>query len=235
MMNFREKLEKSSSESGKLFGKLKTLSCGVLQSNLPPGRKRGEGADGDTVIFQVGRVSVLNSSILNSDEAKIEASILKSCKEGDLHGLENLIKGLPSNAVSVLFNCKDIVGRGSTPLHVAAGFNRIEIAKYLLNKQVEINARDNSGMTALHNAASYGHDNMVKFLLKNGANVNATDHWKFSPLHEAAYKHRYRICRILLDHDADSTLVTCNGMSAVDLLSPQEQHYEYLKDLQGVL
>lgn len=41
-----------------------------------------------------------------------------------------------------IINCKDFDGRESTPLHFAAGYNRVEVLKYLLEKDANVEARD---------------------------------------------------------------------------------------------
>jgi tankyrase len=57
----------------------------------------------------------------------------------------------------------------------------------------------------------------VVLLVKAGANVNSADLWKFTPLHEAASKGKYDICRILLQHGADSYKKNRDGQSPLDL------------------
>jgi ankyrin repeat protein len=56
--------------------------------------------------------------------------------------------------------------------------NRIDAAKFLLEKGAQVNAIapgfDFSG-TALHNAALHGHRELVEFLIKRGADVNVKD------------------------------------------------------------
>lgn len=39
-------------------------------------------------------------------------------------------------------NCKDTDGRNSTPLHFAAGYNRVEIVEYLLKNGANVHAKD---------------------------------------------------------------------------------------------
>ena len=39
-------------------------------------------------------------------------------------------------------NCKDSNGRNSTPLHFAAGYNRVEIVEYLLKNGANVHAKD---------------------------------------------------------------------------------------------
>src|SRR5665213_1201503 len=59
----------------------------------------------------------------------------------------------------------------------AAVSNDVETVKSLLNKGVDVNAKNYIGMTALMRAAARGQTNMVEFLLDSGADINAKDKW----------------------------------------------------------
>ena len=48
-------------------------------------------------------------------------------------------------------------GRKSTPLHLAAGYNRTRIVEILLQHGADVHAKDKGGLVPLHNACSYGH------------------------------------------------------------------------------
>ena len=39
---------------------------------------------------------------------------------------------------------------------LAAGYNQVEVAEYLLEHGADVNAKDKGGLIALHNASSYG-------------------------------------------------------------------------------
>lgn len=118
-------------------------------------------------------------------------------------------------------NCRDLEGRHSTPLHFAAGYNRVAVVEYLLHHGADVHAKDKglvylktepqlavwrfsrvflspSGLVPLHNACSYGHYEVAELLVRHGASVNVADLWKFTPLHEAAAKGKYEICKLLL-------------------------------------
>ena len=44
-------------------------------------------------------------------------------------------------------NCRDLEGRQSTPLHFAAGFNRVEVVEFLLSMGADVQAKDQSQET----------------------------------------------------------------------------------------
>ena len=54
-------------------------------------------------------------------------------------------------------NCHASDGRKSTPLHLAAGYNRTRIVQLLLTHGADVHAKDKGGLVPLHNACSYGH------------------------------------------------------------------------------
>lgn len=54
-------------------------------------------------------------------------------------------------------NCRDLEGRLSTPLHFAAGYNKVAVVEYLLKHGADVHAKDKGGLVPLHNACSYGH------------------------------------------------------------------------------
>ncbi|KAF8562003.1 hypothetical protein P879_10167 [Paragonimus westermani] len=123
-----------------------------------------------------------------------------------------------SFSVADLINCRDIDGRHSTPLHFAAGYNRLAVVELLLQYNADVHAKDKGGLVPLHNACSYGHCRVAELLIQHGANVNVTDLWRFTPLHEAAAKGKFEICRLLLQHGADPTKKNRDGHTPIDLV-----------------
>ncbi|CAH1977106.1 unnamed protein product [Acanthoscelides obtectus] len=75
----------------------------------------------------------------------------------------------------VVFVAKD--QNGLSPLHKAAGLDKEEMVKYILQENPDaINAVDNEGRTALHYAALLKDDgNMMKLLMDYGADESALD------------------------------------------------------------
>lgn len=95
--------------------------------------------------------------------------LLEACKSGDLDVVERILTNEPS-----LVHCSDTEGRLSTPLHFAAGYNRVDVCKLLINRfRASVHACDRASLQPLHNAASYGHLKVVTLLIKSGADINA--------------------------------------------------------------
>uniref|UniRef100_A0A672YJI9 Poly [ADP-ribose] polymerase n=1 Tax=Sphaeramia orbicularis TaxID=375764 RepID=A0A672YJI9_9TELE len=87
-----------------------------------------------------------------------DAALLDAAKKGCLARVQKLCS--PEN-----INCRDTQGRNSTPLHLAAGYNNLEVAEYLLEHGADVNAQDKGGLIPLHNAASYGADDIRALLM----------------------------------------------------------------------
>ncbi|XP_078033408.1 tankyrase isoform X2 [Augochlora pura] len=153
-----------------------------------------------------------------SETDDAEAQLLEASKSGDLAAVERILQTNP-HAV----NCRDLDGRHSTPLHFAAGFNRVPVVEYLLAHGADVHAKDKGGLVPLHNACSYGHYEVTELLVKHGASVNVADLWKFTPLHEAAAKGKYEIVRLLLRHGADATKKNRDGATPLDLVRDGDQ------------
>ncbi|CAG9818394.1 unnamed protein product [Phaedon cochleariae] len=150
-----------------------------------------------------------------ADLLKGNAALLDAAKKGNLARLQRLVT--PDN-----INCRDAQGRNSTPLHLAAGYNNVEVAEYLLENGADVNAQDKGGLIPLHNASSYGHLDIAALLIKYNTVVNATDKWGFTPLHEAAQKGRTQLCALLLAHGADPFLKNQEAQAPVNLASADD-------------
>ncbi|XP_055036758.1 poly [ADP-ribose] polymerase tankyrase-1 isoform X3 [Misgurnus anguillicaudatus] len=149
-----------------------------------------------------------NIPVRNSD---VDYRLLEAAKAGDLDTVKQLCT--PQNV-----NCRDLEGRHSTPLHFAAGYNRVAVVEYLLHHGADVHSKDKGGLVPLHNACSYGHYEVAELLVRHGASVNVADLWKFTPLHEAAAKGKYEICKLLLKHGADPTKKNRDGNTPLDMV-----------------
>ncbi|XP_072386285.1 poly [ADP-ribose] polymerase tankyrase [Diabrotica undecimpunctata] len=166
-----------------------------------------------------------------ADLLKGNSALLDAAKKGNLARVQRLV-------TSDNINCRDAQGRNSTPLHLAAGYNNVEVAEFLLENGADVNAQDKGGLIPLHNASSYGHLDIAALLIKYNTVVNATDKWGFTPLHEAAQKGRTQLCALLLAHGADPFLKNQEGQAPVDLASADDVRcllQDAMASQQGVL
>ena len=71
----------------------------------------------------------------SSGDGGDERIFLEAARSGDLDTVKRLC-----NTANV--NCRDFEGRQSTPLHFAAGYNRVEVVEYLLTMGADVQAKD---------------------------------------------------------------------------------------------
>lgn len=97
------------------------------------------------------------------DRKSLENQFLEASKSGDL----DLVKKLSATETGKdLIHCRDLDGRHSTALHFAAGYNRLDVVKYLIDNGADVHAKDKGGLVPLHNACSYGHYEVTDLLVQ---------------------------------------------------------------------
>jgi ankyrin repeat protein len=71
------------------------------------------------------------------------------------------------------------------------------VARLLLEKGADVNAKTHDGHTALQLAAAKGHETVARLLLEKGADVNAETHDGDTALRLAARKGHKTVARLL--------------------------------------
>lgn len=91
--------------------------------------------------------------------------------------------------------------RGLTPLHLAAGKGKIEVAEVLLENGAEMNLKaSNLGYTPLHLAAINGQQTVAEFLVDKGAEVNPKSKTGATPLDLSVDKGHKELADFLRKH-----------------------------------
>ncbi len=111
---------------------------------------------------------------------------------------------------------------GNTPLIISASLGDTASVNALLAYRANVNAENNDGNTALLYAARYNHPDTVMAILapltmQYRADINAKNKNGETALYWAAQKGYAPIVRILLAYDADKTIKTNAGMTALDV------------------
>ncbi|ELT88636.1 hypothetical protein CAPTEDRAFT_47865, partial [Capitella teleta] len=101
-------------------------------------------------------------------------------------------------------------------LHKACLFDNVRMVKILLNKGLEIDARDIYGYTPLFIVISSSSNEttlkmIVEALVTNGANVDTSDHDGDTPLHMASIRKHPSIVNYLLENGADPNAINNEG------------------------
>ena len=107
---------------------------------------------------------------------------------------------------------------GGTPLHVVAAWvswSSTEVAKLLIEKGADVNARNCLQETPLHRVAS-SYLAMAKLLIEKGADVNARDSSQRTPLHNAARMDDTQTAALLIAKGADVNAKTNHGATALN-------------------
>jgi ankyrin repeat protein len=121
--------------------------------------------------------------------------------------------GLADRASARLDEDPDLVNSyshdGWTPLHLAAFFGREEVARLLLERGADVNARSRSerfarANTPLHAAAANSQTAVAEMLIARGADVNAQDGHGFTPLALAANSRNDLLVILLLEKGAQA-------------------------------
>jgi len=94
---------------------------------------------------------------------------------------------------------------GHTPLFAALFAGHNDVAKFLIAKGADVNAKDMAGVTALHYMCEHGKRSMAELLIAEGADVNAKDYGGATPLHRIFYSGRsgLDVAELLLAKGAD--------------------------------
>src|SRR6218665_1206667 len=80
--------------------------------------------------------------------------------------------------------------KGFTPLHMAAKYGNINVARLLIDRKAPIDAQGKNNVTPLHCAAHYDHPNIALLLLEKRADPHAIAKNGYTPLHIAARKNQ---------------------------------------------
>src|SRR5437763_5327546 len=70
-------------------------------------------------------------------------------------------------------------------LHAAARNGHLDVVKFLVKQQAEVNAKNTDRSTPLHLATQDGHLDVVKFLVDQRAEVNTKESNGWTPLHSS--------------------------------------------------
>ncbi len=119
--------------------------------------------------------------------------MFQAFREGDLGTITAMLKGNPD-----LVFCKD--DNGYTPLHMAAQYGHKDLAKWLLTRKAEVNAKSNENATPLHAAAAGGYKDLAELLLANKADVNAKATNDLTPLGLAKMQWEKDMVELLCQH-----------------------------------
>ncbi len=107
--------------------------------------------------------------------------------------------------------------KGWTPLTMAVFLGHEDIARLLLEKGAQVDARNQDKSTALHGAALLDRVPLVELLIGRGAKVDAVNDRGSTPLHAAAFLGRAKTVERLLREKADRRIRDGAGRTPLDI------------------
>ena len=108
---------------------------------------------------------------------------------------------------------------GATALHFAAERNHEGMLRYLIEKGVTVDVRDQPGNTPLHVAVRKGYKTLASILIDNGANINSRDYSGNTPIHEAvAAPEGMKLVELLIDNGAEINIKDSSGRTPLHLV-----------------
>ena len=128
-----------------------------------------------------------------------EGRFLDAALKGKIDDVKALLDG------GVDINTRDKRGRysGNNAMHHAARTNNVELATFLLNRGMDIDAPGPTGYSALHVASGLGKLKMVSFLIGKGAKLSQYDSLsRGTPLEIAIIQGRARTVELLIRNGA---------------------------------
>jgi ankyrin repeat protein len=113
-------------------------------------------------------------------------------------------------------------------LHFLSRFNAQEgavpLARLLIQRGADTNAKDVHSSTVLHGALIYGNCEIAELLLAHGADPNAVGLWGYTPLHFASRRNDARMVNLLIAHGADIEARSVGGDAPLNVSSRYGKH-----------
>ncbi len=114
----------------------------------------------------------------------------------------------------------------------AAKYGIINVAKSLIGKGANIDAKDTTGGTPLIYASYWNHTKLVELLIGKGANIDAKDNNGWTPLTKAAYKGYTSIAILLINAGANIKVQNNKSNTALDI-AREKKHIEIITLLEN--
>ena len=133
---------------------------------------------------------------------------------------------------SLVTNCNSIISKSYLRFLVDSNGNKYkqnllqeaiaacknDIAKDLINRNIDLNHQDSNGQTPLHYCAQYLNIEIARLLLSKNADINIEDAYGNNPLWTAVFNARgdYRMVELFIEYNANIYHLNKSGRSSLD-------------------
>ncbi|CAH8657817.1 unnamed protein product [Schistosoma haematobium] len=161
---------------------------------------------------------------LQQGHDRVVAHLLErdSRSRGGMPALHIAARKDDANAVSLLLNNAEVNVNhqsqpGFTPLHIAAHYGNVTVARVLIERGADVNFQAKNNITPLHVAAKWGRGGMVQLLLNSNALVDCRTRDGLTPLHCAARSGHAELASLLMGAGANPSAKTRNGLTPLHM------------------
>lgn len=122
-------------------------------------------------------------------------------------------------------NLKAIDKEGNSVLHYACGWNvSTAMAKFLLEKGLDVNLKNKLGVAALSIAVKNNNLAVASYLMEHKAKINIQDNNGNTPLHYAVKKSNKKMIVLLLLKGADQNIKNKEGLNVLELANKEHSY-----------
>ena len=166
---------------------------------------------------------ILHLIFLNATFSQVKLDVFDVARNGSLKQIKEIFENNPKTILLINEN-------GFSPLILACYHNNIEVTRFLIEHQSNINISSPMGSPLLASVVK-GNIEITQLLLKNKADVNCTDTNGSSALIYAAMFRSSELVQLLLSYNADKTKIDNSGKTAFEysLFSRDEKIINLLK------
>ncbi|XP_041369748.1 E3 ubiquitin-protein ligase MIB2-like [Gigantopelta aegis] len=147
----------------------------------------------------------IHTASLKGEGAK---EFLEAIKDSDVEKVKKVFEKFPKLANGPIEN-------GITCLHIAANEGKLEIVKFLMEKEFDKNAKDALGSTPLLNALDSKHIDVARFLIEAGTDLDICNDSGQTAIHCAVGAGEASIVRDLIMRGCDVNVMDNSGDTAL--------------------
>jgi ankyrin repeat protein len=152
------------------------------------------------------------SKIIISNELRITGKVINNfIINGEIDKFMMILNNNNNNYDNTIFHYKDIYD-SNTLLHVAVLNNHECCIKFLLEKGIDINSKNQYGNTALNLACNLGYEKCIESLLLNGADIYNKDSMGYHPINMCIMKDNEKSFELLIGLIPDIIEFKINGL-----------------------